>query len=74
MPIEIWMTIVEADDDQQLEKTVVSNDGVVITRSNPRIIMMTVESVRARHRGNYTCWAKNKAGVSSYSAQLAMNG
>lgn len=74
LPMEIWMTMLEADDEQQIEKKVITNAGVVITRTNPRIIMMTIESVRARHRGNYTCWAKNKAGSSSYSAQLSMNG
>ena len=72
LPLEIWWMMVEHD--SGLEKKLITNDGVVITRSNQRISMLSIEAVKSRHRGNYTCYAKNKAGISQHSAQLAING
>ena len=51
-----------------------SNDGIVISRTNKRMSVLSIESVRARHVGNYTCIATNSAGVVQYSAELAVNG
>lgn len=56
------------------ERKLISNDGVVITRNNQRISMLSIEAVKARHRGNYTCIASNKAGVAQHSVQLFING
>lgn len=36
--------------------------------------MLEIDAVKAHHRGNYTCFVQNKAGVSQHSAYLAMNG
>ena len=36
--------------------------------------MLGIEAVKARHRGNYTCYAQNKAGIAQYSAFLSVNG
>lgn len=41
------------------------------TRKNS---ILSIESVAARHAGEYTCSASNKAGATSYSATLAVNG
>lgn len=41
------------------------------TRKNS---ILSIESVAARHAGEYTCSASNKAGATSYSAILAVNG
>lgn len=41
------------------------------TRKNS---ILSIESVAARHAGEYTCSASNKAGATSHSATLAVNG
>jgi len=41
------------------------------TRKNS---ILSIESVAARHAGEYTCSASNKAGATSHSAILAVNG
>ena len=59
---------------QSEERNLTTNDGVVIAKTGNKLSVMTIESVKGRHRGNYTCYAKNKAGISMYSASLAING
>jgi Immunoglobulin domain len=71
LPLEVsWIHM----DTSGIEHRLVTNDGVVITRTNQRISMLSIEAVKARHRGNYSCIAKNKAGIVQHSAYLAMNG
>jgi Immunoglobulin I-set domain len=70
--MSIWWSL--NDEYQNLERNLTTNDGVVVARSSPKVSMLTIEAVKARHRGNYTCFAKNKAGVSQHSAYLAING
>lgn len=41
------------------------------TRKNS---ILSIESVAARHAGEYACSASNKAGATSHSATLAVNG
>jgi Immunoglobulin domain len=72
LPISVWWTLV--DDFDKFEKNLTTNDGVVITRTSQKFSMLTIDAVKARHRGNYTCFAKNKAGISQHSAFLAING
>jgi len=43
-------------------------------RSTQKMSVLSIEAVKARHRGNYTCFAHNKAGVAQQSAYLAING
>ena len=74
LPIEIWWTLTESDVVNASEKTLTSNDGVVITRTGNKLGILNIESVNARHRGNYTCYAKNNAGVAQHSALLKING
>ncbi|KAI9583340.1 hypothetical protein GQX74_005088 [Glossina fuscipes] len=50
-----------------------TNDGLVIMRHSPRLSVLSLESVRARHAGNYTCVATNNAGVTKQSSLLAVN-
>lgn len=70
-PINIWWTLV---DDYSPERNLSTNDGVMITRNNQKVSLLTIESVKARHRGNYTCYARNKAGITHFSAFLAISG
>lgn len=55
-------------------KKLFSNDGIMISQTNKRISVLSIESVRDRHSGNYSCVAKNVAGVYKHSAQLFVNG
>jgi len=71
-PIHVWWTL--SDTESGMDRNLSSNDGVVISRSSQKISMMAIEAVKARHNGNYTCHAQNKAGVTQHSAFLAING
>lgn len=51
-----------------------SNDGISIIRSNQRISILSIESVRDRHSGNYSCVADNAAGSVNYTTTLWVNG
>lgn len=51
-----------------------SNDGILITRSGQRLSILNIESVKARHAGNFTCQVKSQAGIIEYSAELHVTG
>lgn len=51
-----------------------SNDGVSISRTNQRISILSIESVRDRHSGNYSCIATNSGGSVNYTSSLWVNG
>lgn len=42
--------------------------------SRKRVSQLSIDSVSAEHAGEYTCLAKNKAGITSFSALLNVNG
>ncbi|XP_076374952.1 Down syndrome cell adhesion molecule 1 isoform X42 [Megalopta genalis] len=46
---------------------------VVVSSSGKRVKQLTIESVAARHAGEYTCVASNAAGSTSHSAKLDVN-
>ena len=72
MPIKVWWTFKGDDDDHPYNLT--TNDGVMITKPSAKMSVLGIEAVKARHRGNYTCHAQNRAGVSEQSSYLSMNG
>jgi len=72
IPMKIWWRFSEGGDD--LSYNLTTNDGIVITRTSQKVSLLTIEALKARHRGNYTCFAQNKAGISQHSTNLAMNG
>lgn len=72
LPLKIWWTFKSDEDDASHNLT--SSDGIVIMRSTQKMSVLSIEAVKARHRGNYTCFAHNKAGVAQQSAYLAING
>uniref|UniRef100_A0A182YKL3 Down syndrome cell adhesion molecule n=2 Tax=Neocellia TaxID=44535 RepID=A0A182YKL3_ANOST len=51
-----------------------SNDGILISRPSPRLSTLSIESVRDRHSGNYSCIAMNHAGSMEHVTQLLVNG
>lgn len=56
------------------DRRIFTNDGISITRSNQRSSVLSIESVRDRQAGNYTCVASNVAGTAEYTTVLAFNG
>nr|XP_050870183.1 cell adhesion molecule Dscam2-like isoform X48 [Vespula vulgaris] len=46
---------------------------VIVSDSGKRVKQLTIESVAARHAGEYTCVASNAAGSTSHSAKLDVN-
>lgn len=49
-------------------------DGISIAKTSKRSSQLSIDSAQAIHSGEYTCIAKNKAGQTSYSAILKING
>lgn len=72
LPIDVWWTLI--DEYNGFERNLSTNDGVMITRASQKTTILNIDAVKARHRGNYTCYAKNKAGISRHSAFLLVNG
>lgn len=48
--------------------------GVTITRITKHIHVLAIEAVNADHSGNYSCIAKNAAGLTKYTTELIVNG
>ncbi|XP_020284786.1 Down syndrome cell adhesion molecule-like protein Dscam2 isoform X15 [Pseudomyrmex gracilis] len=49
------------------------HSDVIVSDSGKRVKQLTIESVAARHAGEYTCVASNAAGSVSHSATLDVN-
>lgn len=66
-PLEIiWMFNNEPIDPIQHE--------IIVTETGKKTKQLTIDSVHARHVGEYTCIASNNAGSTSRSATLVVNG
>lgn len=51
-----------------------SQMGISTFRLNPRVSLLSIDAVAAGHAGNYTCSAKNPAGITNHTATLSVNG
>jgi Down syndrome cell adhesion molecule-like protein 1 len=71
-PLRIWWRFYEIND--ALGYNLTTNDGVVVTKPSQKISILAIDAVKARHRGSYSCFAQNRAGISQFSAHLAVNG
>ncbi|KAL7736494.1 hypothetical protein ACLKA6_019693 [Drosophila palustris] len=71
-PLEVYWTT--APEPKLGVARLMSNDGILITKTTQRISMLSIESVHARHRANYTCVARNAAGIVYHTAELRVNG
>lgn len=40
----------------------------------PKLSALRIDSLNENHRGNYSCHVQNRAGVTTYSAELKING
>ncbi|XP_023287723.1 Down syndrome cell adhesion molecule-like protein Dscam2 [Orussus abietinus] len=68
LPVEIsW-----AFDGVPIDPT--SASDVLLASTNKRNSVLSIEAVAARHAGEYTCSASNRAGATSHSAILKVNG
>lgn len=72
LPMHIWWSLYDAE--LGYERNLTTNDGVMILRNSQKISSLNIDAVQARHRGNYTCFAKNKAGLAQFNAFLSVNG
>lgn len=70
LPLSIYWTFSNGNMSYNLS----SNDGLVIMRTSQKISMIAIDAVKARHMGNYTCFAGNKGGTAEYSTYLAIHG
>jgi len=51
-----------------------SHMGLTTTKIGDSISVLVIASVTAGHSGNYTCTARNPAGVANHTATLQVNG
>lgn len=48
--------------------------GISSSKFGKRSSVLNIESIQAKHAGNYTCMAENDAGQVRYSTELKVNG
>lgn len=51
-----------------------SQSGVSTMKLGQKSSVLMIESVTSEHTGNYTCTARNAAGVANYTAELIVTG
>jgi hypothetical protein len=76
LPINVWWTFLEENSGSEsaFAYNLTTNDGIVITRASQKVSTILIEALKARHRGNYTCYAQNRAGLVAHSSYLTING
>lgn len=48
--------------------------GITTIKLGNRNAVLNIDSVSAKHAGNYTCFASNRAATLNYTSQLIVNG
>jgi len=66
LPVNITWTLNNQPFEDYLE--------ILTTKRGKRINELTIEAVSAKHVGNYSCVAENRAGVVNHTAELKVNG
>ena len=51
-----------------------SQNGVSVVKMSSRSSSLIIESLTSEHSGNYTCTARNAAGVANHTAEIEVNG
>jgi hypothetical protein len=72
LPVKIFWMFKSHDDESAHNLT--TDDGIVITRNNQKVSMLSIEKLKPKHKGNYSCVAKNAAGAVTHSTYLSING
>lgn len=47
---------------------------ILTEKRGKRINVLMIDSLKAKHAGNYTCWAENVAAIAHHTSQLIVNG
>lgn len=55
-------------------KAISTIQGISVTTMNKRASQLSIDDVQSYHAGSFRCIAENKAGNTSYSADLLVNG
>lgn len=66
LPVNITWTLNDKPFEDYLE--------ILTTKRGKRINELTIEAVSAKHAGNYSCIAENRAGRVNHTAELKVNG
>lgn len=53
---------------------VTGQNGISVSRMNPRTSFLSVDALDAEHGGTYRCMARNRAGQTDFEALLRVNG
>lgn len=51
-----------------------TTDEISIAKMGSRSSVLTIETIKDHHAGNYTCFGKNLAGMANHSVELIVNG
>lgn len=49
-------------------------EGISVVAVGKKTSVLSIDSLSEHHAGNYTCFAENKAGLTSHSAELVVKG
>jgi hypothetical protein len=72
IPMNIWWTI--TNDDTGISTNLSSFNDLTISKNGQKMSLLNIEALKHHHRGTVTCWAQNRAGLSSHSVKLSING
>lgn len=56
------------------DRLVDKSDGVSIGKFGKKTSFLSIDSLAENHAGNYSCSARNKAGIGSYASELVVIG
>lgn len=80
-PAQVQCFVSEGDSPLQItwafhgeDMTSRAQTGVSTMKLGQRGNLLMIDSVTPEHMGNYTCTARNNAGVANYTAELVVNG
>lgn len=67
LPIDIFWSL-------NSEPIISGENSFTITRMNVKTSSLNIESLESKHRGTYSCIARNKAGFTEFHTELQVNG
>lgn len=56
------------------DNVIETNNEIQTSNMGSRSSVLTIESIRGHHAGNYSCFGQNVAGISNHSVPLIVNG